>query len=123
MEKNKTDKDRADRRLLPAAIIISALLAAGLLTALVLGLFRGVSAVAVMVLVLALVGVGAGLLSGGWWNKVHKESRGGGKEQFPAPSYQERLERLRTLYDRRLLTKEEYESKRKEIIEKMTKEL
>lgn len=48
----------------------------------------------------------------------HRRGRGGGADLRPA-SPQARLEQLRALYDQRLITQEEYEQKRKEILNEL----
>ena len=53
--------------------------------------------------------------------EIHIEDDGQGETDTasPAPSAEERLTELRGLYDRRLITAEEYEQKRKEILEEL----
>ena len=53
--------------------------------------------------------------------KIHIEEEGRGEPegQPHTPSAEERLTELRGLYDRRLITQEEYERKRREILEEL----
>lgn len=50
---------------------------------------------------------------------IEEEGRGSPYEHLQALSPEERLTQLRELYDRRLITQEEYERKRREILEEL----
>lgn len=52
--------------------------------------------------------------------EIHiEEDNGSEPEDAPAEHHAARLERLRSLYDQRLITQEEYEEKRKEIVKEL----
>ena len=58
----------------------------------------------------------AGKVSMGSWSIEDEEKNGSGEEGSGEKSAQDRLMELQNLYDRRLITQEEYEAKRQEIL-------
>ena len=60
----------------------------------------------------------AGKVSMGSWS-IEDEEKDGSGEDSGEKSAQDRLTELRSLYDRGLISREEYEAKRKEILEEL----
>ena len=82
-----------------------------------IGLFVAIPTAGAFGVLWTLIAMAAGKVSAGSWS-IEEEDEGrdgapGGK------SAQDRLTELRSLYDRGLISREEYEAKRKEILEEL----
>lgn len=74
----------------------------------------------IFILILSIVGMVAGLAFGRRWAKIMGKGQIGEENGENDPtSVKERMAQLQSLYDRRQITPEEYEQKRKEILKEL----